>query len=280
MPRWDFSNGENKLVVSSPHFRRALNSGRLSFNSYILRVNCGNLSRVPEGSTSWRSDCDQENRGMFAVAAAAKSARKRREEERLSSLFQRDEILSRIRVLDAFLNEQQQESKFGLNLENHTVDITREDLLKQINGLVLVVKDRIARSTSYRLAFWELYIQASDTLHTCVCVCVCVCVCLCVCVCMYVYTYMFCSLPMFCLGKVTFKGDTCNLRFVVIAFYAVYAGAGHFKQQQFRTGRSTLLNTNTRNYFLRSWWSWLRYVFRCCRQCCMHLPSTGPGEEF
>jgi hypothetical protein len=108
---------------------------------------------VPEGSTSWRSDCDQENRGMFAVAAAAKSARKRREEERLSSLFQRDEILSRIRVLDAFLNEQQQESKFGLNLENHTVDITREDLLKQINGLVLVVKDRIARSTSYRLAF-------------------------------------------------------------------------------------------------------------------------------
>jgi hypothetical protein len=31
----------------------------------------------------------------------------------------------------------------------------------------------------------------------------------------------------------------------VIAVYAVYAGAGHFKQQQFRTGRSTLLNTNT-----------------------------------
>jgi hypothetical protein len=29
------------------------------------------------------------------------------------------------------------------------------------------------------------------------------------------------------------------------AVYAVYAEAGHFKQQQFRAGRSTLLNTNT-----------------------------------
>jgi hypothetical protein len=31
----------------------------------------------------------------------------------------------------------------------------------------------------------------------------------------------------------------------VYAVYAVYAEAGHFKQQQFRAGRSTLLNTNT-----------------------------------
>jgi hypothetical protein len=31
MPRWDFSNGENKLVVSSPTFSEALNSVEPSF---------------------------------------------------------------------------------------------------------------------------------------------------------------------------------------------------------------------------------------------------------
>ncbi len=86
----------------------------------------------------------------MAGVAGGKSAKRRKEEEKLSKLFQREELLDRIRTLDTFLQEQQDQSRFGLNRNGHKVDINRDDLLRQLNGFLQVIRDRIKRSTSYR----------------------------------------------------------------------------------------------------------------------------------
>jgi hypothetical protein len=87
---------------------------------------------------------------MFGGAAVAKTARRRREDAKLSKLFQREELLDRIRTVDGFLQEQQDLSRFGLNLDGHRVEIKREDLIRQINGFLRIIRDRCHRSTSYR----------------------------------------------------------------------------------------------------------------------------------
>jgi hypothetical protein len=87
---------------------------------------------------------------MFGNATHSKSAKRKREEEKLSNLFQREELLDRIRTVDTFLQEQQDQSRFGLKLNGHKVDINRDDLVRQINGFLRVIRDRIRRSTSYR----------------------------------------------------------------------------------------------------------------------------------
>ncbi len=89
----------------------------------------------------------------LSVAAASKNARRKREDEKLSNLFQRQEILDRIQTVDAFLQEQQDQSRFGLHLDGNKMDIKRDDLLRQVNGFLKIVDDRIERSTSYRSVF-------------------------------------------------------------------------------------------------------------------------------